>query len=104
VSTANEVALPKEIHAGIYRLYELPDGGLHLVYKPTGEDERHMELPAAIMLLAKSASEGEMSPHAMMGEMMKLMMSGGLSFGNLCQHGFARPTYRGSRHARSEPR
>lgn len=58
----NGVAGPHILHEGRYRLYEKPDGGIHLVYLVDGqEDEQHMEIPGAMLRLARMASEGNMS-------------------------------------------
>lgn len=53
---------PRILHEGRYRLYEKPDGGIHLVYLPDGQEvEQHMEIPGAMLRLAKMASEGNLS-------------------------------------------
>jgi hypothetical protein len=74
--------LPEIVHEGQYRLYKLPNGGLHLVYLIAGEtEERHMEIPGALIALAEGAANGEMSPMDMMKGAMSLMNSGGNPFG-----------------------
>jgi hypothetical protein len=55
-------AMPQVLHEGRYRLYEKPDGGLHLVYLVDGQEtEQHMEIPGAMLRLARMASEGNMT-------------------------------------------
>ena len=69
------------MHQGIYRLYEKDDGTLHLVYLPDGADhEEHMEIPGALMQLAKQGAEGKISPMQMM-KMVGGMLGGGGLFG-----------------------
>ena len=65
--------IPHILHEGRYRLYEKPDGGIHLVYLPDGqEDEQHMEIPGAMLRLARMASEGNMSFPQFVKEASKL--------------------------------
>ncbi len=71
--------VPVIVHQGRYRLYEKADGGLHLVYQRDDKDEPdHMELPGALLNLAKMAGEGKMSIPEMMREVMKMRSNGGL--------------------------
>lgn len=64
---------PTVVHEGRYRLYEKPDGGMHLVYKRDDrETEEHMELPGQMIRLAKMASEGNMSFPQFMREAVKM--------------------------------
>jgi hypothetical protein len=64
---------PRVLHQGRYRLWEKPDGGLHLVYQRDDKDEPdHMDIPGAFLKLAKLAGEGKMTPMEMMREAMKL--------------------------------
>jgi hypothetical protein len=64
---------PAIVHQGRYRLYEKPDGGLHIVYQRDDKDEPdHLELPGAMVNLARMAGEGKMSPGEMLREAMKL--------------------------------
>ena len=68
-----EIAQPQVLHEGRYRLYEKPDGGIHLVYKRDDKDEEdHMEIPGAMLRLAKMASEGNMSFPQFMKEAVRL--------------------------------
>lgn len=67
------IVTPQILHEGRYRLYEKPDGGIHLVYLPDGqEDEQHMEIPGAMLRLARMASEGNMSFPQFVKEASKL--------------------------------
>jgi hypothetical protein len=53
---------PQIMHEGRYRLYQNPDGGMHLVYLPDGQDEeQHMNFPGSMLRLARMASEGNMT-------------------------------------------
>lgn len=64
---------PKIVHQGRYRLWEKPDGGLHLVYQRDDTDTPdHMDLPGALLSLAKAAGEGKLSLGEMMREVMKM--------------------------------
>jgi hypothetical protein len=66
-------ALPNVLHEGRYRLYQKPDGGIHLVYKRDDKDtEDHMEIPGAMLRLAQMASEGNMSFPQFVREAMRL--------------------------------
>lgn len=78
---AEKITYPRIMHEGKYRLYEKADGGLHLVYLPDGADEeQHMEIPGALINLAKKAEEGKVGPMEMM-KMAAGMMGGGGLFG-----------------------
>ena len=64
---------PVIVHQGRYRLYEKPDGGLHIVYqRDDTETPDHLELPGAMVNLARMAGEGKLSPGEMLREVMKL--------------------------------
>lgn len=77
MSEIEEAVTPTILHQGRYRLYQKPDGGLHLVYQRDDSDEpQHMEIPGAMMRLAKAAGEGNLSPGEMLREMMKLRSNG----------------------------
>jgi hypothetical protein len=76
---AKQIVYPRVMHEGKYRLYEKSDGTLHLVYKPNGaENEEHMEIPGALIALAKQAENGSMSPIDMMKMAAQVMGGGGL--------------------------
>jgi hypothetical protein len=67
------VSGPKVLHEGRYRLYENPNGNLHLVYKRDDQEtEEHMEIPGKLLSLAKRAAEGNLSPMDVIKEMMSL--------------------------------
>jgi hypothetical protein len=55
--------LPKVLHQGRYRLYEKPDGSLRIQYRRDDrEEDDFLEIPGAVIRMAKAASEGKMSP------------------------------------------
>lgn len=65
---------PRIVHEGRYRLYELPDGTLRVQYRRDGaETDDHVELPGAMVRLAKAASEGNMSPLDVMKAATRVM-------------------------------
>jgi hypothetical protein len=75
VSEVSEIAngIPVIVHEGRYRIYQKPDGGMHLVYKRDDkETEEHMEIPGAMLRLAKAASEQNLSFPQFVREAMKL--------------------------------
>lgn len=54
---------PRILHKGVYTLYEKPDGTLRIQYRRTDrEEDDFMEIPGAILRLAKAASEGKLNP------------------------------------------
>lgn len=60
---ASELLAPRILHKGVYTLYEKSDGTLRIQYRRTDRDEDDfMEIPGAILRLAKLASEGKLSP------------------------------------------
>jgi hypothetical protein len=66
-------AIPTVLHEGRYRLYQKPDGGLHLAYQRNDSDqEDHLELPGMMVALLNKAQEGNMSPMEFLKEAMKL--------------------------------
>jgi hypothetical protein len=70
--------MPKVVHQGKYRLYEKPDGGLRIQYKRDDkETEDFLELPGAMVALAKAAGEGKIGPMEMMKAVMGFMKNGG---------------------------
>lgn len=67
------IAEPTIVHQGRYRLYEKPDGGLHIVYQREDKDTPdHLELPGPMINLARMAGEGKLSPGEMLRELMKM--------------------------------
>jgi hypothetical protein len=66
---------PVMLHEGRYRLYQNPDGGMHLVYRPDGDDatDMHMEIPGALIRLSEQAASGKISPVQMMRSVMGFM-------------------------------
>lgn len=58
--------MPEPVMKGRFTLYETPAGGFHIAYLPDGADDtRHLEIPGAIVGLAKASAEGKLSPMAM---------------------------------------
>jgi hypothetical protein len=71
-------SIPVILHQGRYRLYEKPDGTLRIQYQIDGKDtEDFMEIPGAMIKLAKAASEGKLNPMQMMKSAMEYMNGGG---------------------------
>ena len=67
------VSGPKVLHEGRYRLYEKPDGNLHLVYKRDDQEtEQHLEIPGKLLGLAQRAAQGQLSPMDVIKEMMAM--------------------------------
>ena len=65
---------PTILHQGRYRLYKLPDGGMHVVYKMDGQDEeKHMEVPGQILSMAEGLATGKMNPAHIMKSIMGMM-------------------------------
>jgi hypothetical protein len=77
MTTEIQTAEPKLLHRGNYALWENPDGGLHLVYRPDGaEEDMHMPIPAPLIALSRRAAEGKISPIEMIKSMGSLMGGG----------------------------
>lgn len=56
----DQAAAPEPLSKGRYSIYETPDGGYHLAYRPDGADEDgHMQIPAAIVRMAKAGAGGQ---------------------------------------------
>lgn len=71
-------SIPVILHQGRYRLYEKPDGTLRIQYQQDGKDaEDFIEIPGAMLRLAKMASEGKLNPMQMMKHAMEYMNGGG---------------------------
>lgn len=74
MSEAEIIQYPKPtiVHQGRYRLYEKPDGGMHLVYQRDDKNEPdHFDLPGFLVNLARNAGEGKITPMEMFRDMMK---------------------------------
>lgn len=68
---------PIIVHEGRYRLYEKPDGSLRIQYRRDDKDEDDfVELPGAMIRLAKMASEGNMSFPQFLKEAARLRNGG----------------------------
>jgi hypothetical protein len=51
---------PTPIMHGEFSLYETPNGGLHLSYRPDGADEdKHIDIPPMMLKAAKMMGEGK---------------------------------------------
>lgn len=62
---------PVPISAGRYALYDTPQGGKHLVYKPDGTDEdQHIEIPGFIVSMAEKAASGGGIAPGMLGRLI----------------------------------
>jgi hypothetical protein len=62
-ATVVDALTPRVLHQGRYRLYEKSDGSLRIQYRRDDKDEDDfLEIPGAILRLAKLASEGKMNP------------------------------------------
>lgn len=69
---------PKVLHKGVYTLYETPDGGMHIAYRPDGaEADEHLEIPGHMVRLADMAAQGKMSPGQIMKSMAGMFGGGG---------------------------
>lgn len=61
--TVAEMLAPKVLHKGVYTLYEKSDGTLRIQYRRTDrEEDDYIEIPGAILRMAKLASEGKLNP------------------------------------------
>lgn len=79
---AESNGMPHVVHQGRYRLYEKPDGGLHIVYQRDDKTEPdHIDLPGALVKMAQMAGEGKLSMPDMLRELMAMRrnMGGELS-------------------------
>jgi len=51
---------PSPLVAGSFALYEMKDGGMHLVYRLIGSDQDvHQDFPAFVVKMAMQAAEGK---------------------------------------------
>lgn len=76
-ATVADALTPRILHQGRYRLYEKQDGSLRIQYRRDDRDEDDfMEIPGAILRLAKLASEGKITPLAAMRAMKDNAISG----------------------------
>lgn len=65
---------PKLISRGRYSLYQAPDGGLHLAYRPEDADEdAHLVVPPWVIRAAEAAAGGQ----GPLGRMRALIGFGG---------------------------
>ncbi len=60
---------------GKFALFDTPDGGIHVAYRPDGADaDEHIEVPGHVMKIAKMFGEGKITNPM---EMIKLLGKGG---------------------------
>jgi len=73
--------MTEPVMSGRFSLYETPDGGVHIAYKPDGDDAetRHVAIPGFIAKAAKAAAEGKLNPI----QMAKMVMGHDAEAGNL---------------------
>jgi hypothetical protein len=65
--------IPVVVHKGVYTLWEKPDGGMRIQYhRDDKEEEDFVELPGAMVRMAKGMAEGKLSPLDMVKELMKM--------------------------------
>lgn len=70
------IAPPTPILKGTFAIYELPDGGRILAYRPEGEEEsQQIHVPAFMMRMIEQVQAGGEMPNPM--QLMRAMMSGG---------------------------
>lgn len=62
---------PKLVLSGVFTLYETPDGGYHISYRPTDCDEdQHLEVPGKIVSMARTFTGAHrMNPLALLARM-----------------------------------
>lgn len=69
---SDQAATPTPFLAGRFALFDTPDGGIHLAYRPDGEPEDHHEqLPADLVGLMRTLKEGGKPPSPM--AMMRML-------------------------------
>lgn len=74
--------IPVVIGEGRYRLYRKPDNMMRLQFRQDGmQEDAYFEFPAALLVMAQKAAEGDMNPIQMMREVAKLMMGSGMNGG-----------------------
>lgn len=68
VDTPNETITPRV--RGKFALFDTPDGGLHVAYRPDGQDtDQHFQVPGHILKMAKLLSEGKINPIEMLKQL-----------------------------------
>jgi hypothetical protein len=80
-STARQLAEPQPQPApdriapssqGTYAIYDTPQGGYHLAYRPAGaQADEHLEIPPFIVKMARNAAEGKMPIPGPLGKLMQ---------------------------------
>lgn len=62
---------PAVVSEGRYTVFETSSGGRHIAYRPDGDEEdQHLDIPAAIVSIARGVMEGGEPPS--MGTLMRL--------------------------------
>lgn len=62
---------PKLIITGTFSLYETPDGGFHIAYRPKDADaDEHLEFPGHMVKMARRLQGLPGGPAAMFGRLM----------------------------------
>jgi hypothetical protein len=57
---------------GRFALFDTPDGGIHIAYRPEGSDkDEHFQLPGKVMKFAQAFSEGKLTNPMEMIRMMQ---------------------------------
>lgn len=68
---------PELIVEGKFAIYQTPNGGYHLVYRPsTSEEDHHFEVPAAASAIFQQVMGGA-SPGGFMGRMLRPILGRG---------------------------
>jgi hypothetical protein len=77
-AAADTAAAPTPFLRGRFALYELPDGGMLLAYRPEGEEtDRHLTVPAiAVAAGREMAAGGGMGPAGMFNTLRAMMKKG----------------------------
>jgi hypothetical protein len=76
--------VPEPRLKGRFNLYDTPDGGIHISYQedyksadeegnPIDEPVQHLEVPGAILQMAKMLENGEMNPMQVFSRMGNIM-------------------------------
>ena len=66
----NDVVTPRI--RGKFALFDTADGGLHIAYRPEGDEEdQHFEIPGHVLKVAKMLSEGKLTNPMEMLRMMR---------------------------------
>jgi hypothetical protein len=62
---------PEPSMSGTFALYETPDGGYHLAFRPRGENEdRHIQIPGFMVKMAWQMQDGD-GPASLLKSMIR---------------------------------